>query len=90
MGPRTNDQPAPDSDFGASQVAHWHGTRAELRRLRRAIRRNCACPSEDADIHQPECQVNAVLSDQCLLDHLLYVYRERITFMRGEFRVASA
>ena len=89
MGPRRDDQPAPDSDFGASQAPHWHGSRSELRRLRWAIRRNCGCPSAHADTHEPECEVNAMLSDQCILDHLLYVYRERTRFMCGEFRAAS-
>jgi hypothetical protein len=89
MGPRRDDQPSPDSDFGSGQVPHWHGSRAELRRLRRAIRRNCGCSSASADTHGPECEVNAVLTDQCVLDHLLYVYRERIRFKRGEFVVAS-
>jgi len=89
MCPRSDDQPAPGSRFGASQAPHWHGSRAELRRLRRAIRRNCGCPSAGAGAHEPDCEVNAVLSDQCVLDHLLYVYRERIRFMRGEFVVAS-
>jgi hypothetical protein len=65
--------------------SHWQGSKRELRRLRRAVRRNCQCQLAAGDAHRPDCDANALLADQCILDHLLYVYRERSRFVRAEF-----
>ena len=63
----------------------WQGTERELARLQRAIERHCDCEPL-ADYGPPHtCQPHNMLSEQTVLDHLLYVFRVRATFLRNEF-----
>lgn len=63
------------------QVAHWHGTQEELHRLVRAIEQNCACPVGGA----VGCSAHAMLQEDRVLDHLLYVYRTIQRFQCAEW-----
>jgi hypothetical protein len=35
------------------------------------------------------CSAHTMLADQCVIDHLLYAYRVRDVFIRGEFSLES-
>jgi hypothetical protein len=68
--------------------AIWHGTPAELARLEAAVQRHCACPPRRFSLNpQAVCSAHALLGDPRLLDHLLYAYRVRARFIRGEWSV---
>ena len=65
---------------------NWHGTHDELSSLRSAVVRHCACPSNDGDAPMnASCTAHAMLEDQRTLDHLLFAYRVRRRFTKGEW-----
>jgi hypothetical protein len=67
--------------------AIWHGTPAEFARLEASLQRHCACTTTRVGTNQEVCSAHALLSDPRLLDHLVYVYRARARFERGEWSV---
>ena len=77
-----NPQPG---DPSSMPVAVWQGTYRELMRLQRAVARHCECVSPMLGLPAQNCTAHAMLADQSALNHLLYVYRMRSTFIRKEF-----
>ncbi len=67
------------------RIAIWQGTSQELRQLREAVELNCECVLAANDTPGVVCAAHAMLVDQCLINHLLYGYRLRAIFIRGEF-----
>jgi len=64
----------------------WHGSDQELFRLQEAIVHNCS--SSGSVCADSECRAHAMLLDQAIVDHLVYVYRSRECFARQEFTSA--
>jgi hypothetical protein len=62
----------------------WHGTRDEFWQLSAAVERYCACTRGPFRSVKEVCQPHAMLLEQRVLDHLLYVYRSRERFLRAE------
>jgi hypothetical protein len=73
----------------AADTIDWHGTDAELARLQGALARHCTCQHRPAPFGTivELCSAHAMLRDQRLLDRLVFVYRARAQFARGEWRV---
>ncbi len=71
------------------KTATWHGSAHEFWRLRKAISKNCSCPKPTTGPGPGRCAAHQMLTDQCVLDHLLYAYRARDEFRRHEFRQES-
>ena len=70
---------------------NWHGTQDELRLLRSAFTRHCACPSNDGDAPgYGACSAHAMMDDQRTLDHLVFAYRVRNRYTRGEWDAEPA
>jgi len=67
---------------GSGSVTVWHGTSDEMWRLHAAIRRYCACAGGAIGAAPTVCPAHAMLLDQRVLDHLLYVFRTR-SFYKG-------
>jgi hypothetical protein len=63
----------------------WRGTDDELRRLQTAVEHNCTCPSLASSSADPTCVSHAVLANESVVDHLLYVYRMRDRLQRAEW-----
>ena len=63
----------------------WQGSEREFARLQLAIEQNCDCVPGMAGLPPRVCAAHAMLSQQGALDHLLYVYRTRKTFIVREF-----
>jgi hypothetical protein len=66
-------------------TATWHGSAQEFWRLRKAISRNCSCQKPTTGPVAVQCAAHQMLTDQCVLDHLLYAYHARDEFRREEF-----
>jgi hypothetical protein len=62
------------------QRAVWHGTDADLERLKDAARSNCQCTDG-----KPTCSAHAMLSEQRVLDGLIWVRAQRRVYLRKEF-----
>ena len=62
----------------------WQGTDPEFARLLQAVDRNCECVLGMFGLPPRPCPAHAMLKSQSTLDHLLYVYRTRATFIRRE------
>jgi hypothetical protein len=70
----------------ASMVPNrWHGTDDELRRLQTALEHNCTCTSLPRLSDDSTCGSHALLADERVLDHLLYVYRMTDRLQRAEW-----
>jgi hypothetical protein len=54
-------------------------------RLNAALRRYCACAAGAIGTAPTVCPVHAMLFDQRVLDHLLYVFRTRSFYERAEW-----
>jgi hypothetical protein len=66
-------------------VCTWHGSREEYARLCQAIDQNCTCSIPDpAGCIIDCCSAHALLDDQRMLDHLLFVYRSKQCFRAAE------
>jgi hypothetical protein len=63
----------------------WHGTDDELRRLRAAVEHNCTCTTGQRFSADETCSAHAVLKDERVLDHLLYVGRMIDRLNRAEW-----
>jgi hypothetical protein len=63
-------------------VKQWHGSEKELLRLRVAVQNHCSCGEAE---QEPTCQAHAMLTDQTVLDHLVFVYRRRQSYIDDEF-----
>jgi hypothetical protein len=60
----------------------WQGSDEEYDRLHTAVARNCECASSK----RPQmCAAHAMLSEQNVLDRLLWVFRTRRVFIAREF-----
>jgi hypothetical protein len=66
----------------------WHGTDDELQRLRAAVEHHCTCTSGPGLSANQICCSHAVLTDERVLDHLLFVYRMKDRLDRAEWRGA--
>jgi hypothetical protein len=77
----------PESREGKQAIGvTWHGSDQELLSLHEAIVHNCSCSGLlGAD---SACGAHAMLLDQYLVGHLLYIYRSRERFVREEFTSA--
>ena len=62
--------------------------RSELGRLGGAVEHNCECVMTADSAPGVACTAHTMLADQCIIDHLLYLYRLRDIFIRGEFNPA--
>src|SRR5687768_11941900 len=69
--------------------AVWHGSREEMQRLDASIRRHCTCATGMLGNVTRVCSAHAMLLDQRVLDHLVYVYRIRARFERAEWEDAG-
>ena len=69
------------------RIVTWQGTELELSQLLEAVENNCDCALAANDTPGMVCHAHAMLVDQCLIDHLLYGYRLRSVFLRGEFNL---
>ena len=69
-------------------IQEWHGSNGELLRLQEAVQRHCSC-SKPPSPPQPTCPSHAMLTNQLVLDHLLYVYRARDGFVAQEFAISD-
>ena len=69
------------------RMAVWQGTEQELAKLLDSVEHNCACMFAADRSPGAVCAAHAMLADQCVIDHLLFGYRLRALFMRGEFRL---
>ena len=76
----------------ATDPIAWHGTDAELARLKGAVAQYCSCRARPAGFATvvEVCSAHGMLRDQRLLDHLVFAYRARARFERGEWRVERA
>jgi hypothetical protein len=63
----------------------WRGTDDEYARLQQAVARNCECVSMMLGLSPLSCPAHQMLAEQSALDHCLYVYRTRRTFITREF-----
>ncbi len=86
--------PNPTSEYkysakvgGTMYPAIWHGTLAELAQLEAAVQHHCTCASRRFGASEEVCSAHSLLSDPRLLDHLIYAYRARVRFQRGEWTV---
>jgi hypothetical protein len=68
----------------------WHGTDDELRRLRAAVEHNCTCTSGADRSANQSCCSHALLTDQRVLDHLLYVCRMKARLEHAEWSSGTA
>jgi hypothetical protein len=66
------------------KVAIWHGRAADLRRLERAVNVECTCARGDA---QPCPAPHALLTDQKILDHMVFVIQHVTDYRRAEHNV---
>ena len=66
-------------------VKEWRGTSEELLKLRAAVERNCACASLAPGAQPSMCPAHQMLTSQLVLDHMLYVYRSKDSYLREEF-----
>lgn len=62
----------------------WRGTPRESARLQAAVAQHCECVDGIAGLPSVRCSAHQLLTDQSMLDHLLYVYRMRRLFIRRE------
>jgi hypothetical protein len=60
--------------------AHWNGTDADLERLKDAAQANCQCAEG-----KPTCPAHQMLSEQRILDGLIFVRTQRRAYLRKEF-----
>ena len=67
------------------EVARWHGTPQELQRLLAAVERHCECSAGLFGRGEPSCPSHAMLQDELVLGHLLYIYRIAERFQRAEW-----
>jgi len=66
----------------------WRGTQAEANRLLAAVEANCQCVYEASGTRTTTCKPHEMMTlDQKILDHLLFIYRERECLMRREWDV---
>ena len=70
-------------------TAVWQGTVEEFDRLQGAVAGNCECVPAMLGIAEQTCPPHAMLLEQSVLDHLLYVFRMRGVFVRREFYALS-
>jgi hypothetical protein len=61
----------------------WRGTNDELHRLRLAVERYCTC--SDSREEDQVCPSHALLTDEYVLDHLVYIYRTKARLVRAEW-----
>jgi hypothetical protein len=73
-----------------THTATWHGSRAEFGQLAAAVRRHCGCKSVRFRGVAEVCPAHAMLSDQRVLDHLLFAYRSKSQFQQSEWGVDLA
>jgi len=66
----------------AQRVAVWFGSDGDLERLRTAVQNNCTCNPDDPNF---TCGVHKMLADQVVLDHFVFVAKQRTRYFRGEF-----
>jgi hypothetical protein len=95
--PRNSVPPAFPTDLllGLAQTSSmtpngWHGTDDELRRLRAAVEHNCTCTSGADRSANQSCCSHALLTDQRVLDHLLYVCRMKARLEHAEWSSGTA
>jgi hypothetical protein len=65
-------------------IQQWNGTTQELERLRQAVEANCGC-ARPPEAPGPACAAHSLLIRQATLDHLLFVYRTRSSYLVREF-----
>jgi hypothetical protein len=65
----------------------WRGSETEYGRLEDAVNRNCECVAEMLGLPPIVCPGHLMLEQQSTIDHLLYVYRTRHSFVTREFCV---
>jgi hypothetical protein len=69
----------------------WHGTPSELRRLKEAVARNCACGGGWPMSEQTLCSLHrALCSEQPFLDLQLYARRMRERLLCEEWVLDAA
>lgn len=64
-----------------TRLAVWHGTDVALRNLQNAVSRHCTCPEDLTST----CAAHRMLLDQDVLNHLVFVHTNRMTYVRKEF-----
>lgn len=64
----------------ATKIAVWYGSDADLKRLRAAVARNCECVMAEYT-----CPAHEMLSDQDVLNHLVFVASVRRVYRDAEF-----
>ena len=69
--------------------AIWQGTDDELARLHGAIAHYCDCVPAMLGLPVQTCPAHAMLDEQSVLDHLLYVLRVRGMFVKREFYASA-
>jgi hypothetical protein len=73
-----------EMDEGTMLAVTWRGTQREFDRLQEAVGEHCECLEGMLGLPPTRCAAHAMLRDQGVLDHLLYVYRMRRLFIRRE------
>jgi hypothetical protein len=69
--------------------AIWHGTDDELRRLAAALQQHCTCGADLSSESGQPCAPHAMLADERVLNHLLYVRRSWRRFHTADWRIAG-
>jgi hypothetical protein len=69
--------------------AIWRGTEDELQRLAAALQQHCACTTDPGTESGQPCGEHAMLADERVLNHLLYVRRSWRRFHTAEARFAA-
>ena len=68
-------------------VKQWNGTDSELLALRVAVENHCSCEEGGKG---KTCDAHAMLTNQTVLDHMVFVYRSRQSYVEREFEGAAA
>jgi len=64
----------------------WNGSGEEGRELQAALERHCTCVYGEGGNRTETCAAhNAVMTDQVLVDHLVFYRRQRDKLIREEF-----
>src|SRR5438477_11196311 len=65
--------------------ASWHGTDDEFRRLMAAVASHCTCTRDIESGAHATCGPHAMVADEHVLNHLVYVSRIREEFVSEEW-----